>query len=76
MSKEAFISELEDTLDILEKGTCHPETVFREIPGWDSLAALTLLAVFDTVFGQQLSGEELAQCHTIQDVIDRANQPR
>ena len=69
MKTKEFIQELENSLDILQEGMLQPETRFREIPGWDSLASLTTLSVFDEVFSRQISGDELKQCETIADLV-------
>ncbi|MCH8475669.1 MAG: phosphopantetheine-binding protein [Opitutales bacterium] len=64
--------ELEETLDILQEDTLTPETRFRELPGWDSLASLTTLSVFDEIFSHQVSGEELKNCETLGELISLA----
>ncbi|MCC5790273.1 MAG: hypothetical protein JJT75_11605 [Opitutales bacterium] len=64
--------ELEETLDILQEDTLTPETRFRDLPGWDSLASLTTLSVFDEVYSHQVSGEELKKCETIGDLLSLA----
>ena len=72
MEIEQFIQELETSIVGLKPGSLHPTTVFRDLPVWDSLAALTLLSVVDSVFGLQVTGEQLRQCQTIQQVFDLA----
>ena len=44
------------------------ELRFRDQPWWDSLAALTLLAVFDLTFGKPLAVEDFMKCETLADV--------
>jgi acyl carrier protein len=68
MTIEQFIAELEANIVGAEPGTLRPATKFRELPYWDSLAALTTLAVFDASFGRQISGQQLAGCTTISDI--------
>lgn len=63
-----FINELEASLEACPKGSLSATTRFREQPWWDSLAALTALAVFDTVYGKQLTADQLRQCQTIGDI--------
>lgn len=69
LNLNTFISELEANLLGAEPGSLRPETRFRELPYWDSLAALSMLATYDSVFGRQLTGEMLAKCDTIADVV-------
>ncbi len=68
MSIDQFIAELETNIVGAEPGTLRADTKFRELPYWDSLAALTTLAAFDACYGRQISVQELAQCTTIQDI--------
>ena len=67
-----FINELEVSLEGVPKGSLSPETVFREQPWWDSLAALTTLAVFDSIYGKQLSAEQLRKCQTLADICNHS----
>jgi len=70
MTIEKFVQELESNLIGLEPGTLSPDTRFRELPLWDSLAALTTLATFDACFGRQISGQQLGECRTVQDIFN------
>jgi acyl carrier protein len=73
MTIEIFINELEQSIVGAAPGSLKPATRFRELPYWDSLAALTTLAVFDASFGRQLSGQQLTSCTTIQHIYDLAH---
>lgn len=68
MNIDQFISELEGNIVGAEPGSLRADTRFRELPYWDSLAALTTLATFDGCFGRQISGQQLAACHTLGDI--------
>lgn len=69
MKSETFLEELNATLETGSAGPVTLQTKFREQPWWDSLAALTILAVFDSVYSRQLSAGDLAQCENIQQVV-------
>jgi acyl carrier protein len=72
MSHPPFITQLESSLDFCSEGSLSPSTRFRELPEWDSLANLITLAVFDEVFGKQISADDLGTCDTLQDIINLA----
>lgn len=72
MTVEALIAELEASIEGLTPGTLKADTRFRELPAWDSLAALSTLAAVDAVFGIQINGEQLRQCQTVQDIHNLA----
>ncbi len=44
------------------------DTAFRELPEWDSLASVMVVAEVYADYGVQIDGEELASCHTLADL--------
>lgn len=59
---------LEDAIDGIAPKTLKGETVLATLPVWDSLALLIVLAMADTEYGVQLSGDEVKACKTVQDI--------
>lgn len=52
-------------LDIFEQEDLEESQVLREIETWDSLAALSIIALADTDYGFTLTAEELKNISTI-----------
>ncbi len=69
MTIERFIAALEENIEGISPGTLRPETEFRALPAWDSLASLSTLAVIDAEFGVQLAGASFRGCRTIADLF-------
>ena len=67
-SQSTFLKELEASLADCPPGGLTMELRFRDQPWWDSLAALTLLAVFDSTFGKPLPVDDFMKCETFADV--------
>lgn len=44
------------------------DTAFRGIPGWDSLAMLSLIVMFDDEYGRTVTNDELKKASTIADL--------
>lgn len=44
------------------------ETAFRELPEWDSLVSVMIVAEVYADHGVQISGEELESCRTLADL--------
>ena len=44
------------------------ETVFRELPEWDSLASVMVVAEVYADYGVQIDREEIASCRTLADL--------
>jgi len=45
------------------------ESVLRDVPGWDSLTSVMLVADIFSEYGVQVSREELGQCLTSADLL-------
>jgi acyl carrier protein len=45
------------------------ESVLRDMPGWDSLTSVMLVADIFSEYGVQVSGEEMSQCLTSADLL-------
>lgn len=70
MNHQEFFDEINAAVDTGPEGV-NGATRFREQPWWDSMAALTLLAIADSIYGRQLSAAELRECSTLEDVCKR-----
>jgi len=69
MNREEKIGLLEEMLE-LDNGSLKEDTVLKEISVWDSMAALSLIALCDEKFGKKLSGEQILQFVNVKDVLD------
>ena len=48
------------------------DTHFRELDGWSSLIALSLIAMVDDEYGVTLKGDDIRKAVTVQDLFDIA----
>ena len=71
---ENFIEKFITAVDFQEPVPVAPETVFADLPEWDSLATLGVIVMFDTEYGKTISGEELAKVSTIAELHQLAIQ--
>ncbi len=67
MTIEAFIEKFSFAIEA-EDGALKPETRFKELPIWDSLNALAVIAMADADFNVSLSGQDIEQNDTIGDL--------
>ena len=65
---EVFFNELSDAMDI-ENIKLTKDTKLSEIP-WDSLAIISTIAIFDSVFDVVLKVDSLSTCNTLGDIIE------
>lgn len=47
-----------------------PETKFREIEGWCSIVALSIIAMADEEYDVTLKGDDIKKSETIKDLFD------
>ena len=69
MTQEEKISMLEEMLE-LENGTLSPEMELSSIEEYDSMAKLSLIVLMDDEFDKKLTGEQIRDFKTVQDILD------
>ena len=47
---------------------------FRDLEEWDSLTALSLIAMIDEEYGVSISGEKIKDLETLEDIFNLINQ--
>ena len=64
----SFLESLSESIE-LEDGLLKGDTNLEDIE-WDSLAVISCIALADEYFNVMITGEELANSKTIQDIIN------
>ena len=69
-----FIAAFVEIFD--EKPTIEitPETKFKDIPGWDSLVALSLIVMISNHYRKSIDGEIVRSKNTIRDLYEAVNE--
>jgi acyl carrier protein len=68
MTKEGFLRVFEQKLE-LDPNTLTGKEALEGAPFWDSLAAITFIALADDKCGKEITAEHLAACTTVDDLI-------
>lgn len=68
-----FINEFSELFDEKPQFELEGETVFKDIPGWDSLVALSLIVMVSNNYGKSIDGEVLRKCITIRELYETFN---
>ena len=69
MTQEEKIAMLEEMLE-LDGDSLKPEMKLSEIPEYDSMAKLSLIVMMDEEYGKKLTGEQIREIKTVQDILD------
>jgi len=65
-----FIKNLASVFEDTNPSNLTPETRFRDIEGWSSLIALSIIAMADEVYGVKLKGDDIRKAITVQDLYE------
>lgn len=69
MNTEEFIKHFCDQFDDINPADISAETKFKELEGWDSLVAISLIAMVDAEYGVKLTGDEIRNAQTVSDLF-------
>ncbi len=70
MGTNEFIGKFAEIFDDTDASILSPETKFRKLDEWSSLSALGVIALADEEFDIELSGAEMRQVNTIQELYN------
>lgn len=69
MTQEEKIAMLEEVLE-LDNGTLKPEMQLDQVDSYDSMAKLSIIVMMDDEFSKKLTGEQIREFKTVQDILD------
>ncbi|KTC39340.1 MAG: acyl carrier protein [Pseudomonas sp.] len=70
MSQEAFIENFLSATDFQEPVEVTLATELRNLPEWDSLAALGVIVMFDMEYKKVITGDDLEKAVTVGDLYN------
>lgn len=73
MEIKEFISNFAEQFDDLEASVLTPETEFKALEDWNSLVALSVIAMVDEEYDVTLKGDDIRSSKTIQDLYDNVS---
>jgi len=71
MELNVFIQNVIDILEDTHPSLISPETSFRELDEWDSLTALSLIAMADDEYSVKLTGDDIRDAVTFNDIFEK-----
>lgn len=70
MDINSFINNLADQFDDLDASVITPETEFKRLEGWNSLVALSVIAMVDEEYDVILMGNDIIEAATVEDLYN------
>jgi acyl carrier protein len=71
MEIEKFVAKFAEQFEDTPADTFSAETTFRDIEEWDSLIALSIIAMADDEYGVQLTGDDIRASNTVADIFEK-----
>jgi acyl carrier protein len=69
MKIEQFIVNFVDAIEDESTTPLRPETKFRELESWDSLAALSIMSMIDDTYKVNLTPNEMRSVNTLSELF-------
>ena len=70
METSTFLENFKNILDDTDVSLITIDTVFRELPEWSSLTALSLIAMADEAYSIKLTGDDIKSSKSLNDIFD------
>jgi len=74
MNEEKFLEDFANMFEITDPEDIKMDTDFRELEEWDSLIALSLIAMADEEYGVTLTGDDIRLAKTIADLFEKVKE--
>jgi acyl carrier protein len=70
MEINTFLQNFAAMLDDTDAALITAETIFRNLEEWDSLTALSLIAMVDEEYSLKLTGDDIKNASTLMDIYE------
>ena len=70
MEISTFLKNFADLLDDTDAALITQETVFRDLDEWNSLTALSLIAMADEEYAVKLTGDDIKLSSSLTDIFE------
>lgn len=73
MDIKEFISNFAEQFDDLDASVLTPETEFKTLEDWNSLVALSVIAMVDEEYDVTIKGDDIRNAKTIEDLYNNVS---
>jgi acyl carrier protein len=67
---EDFINYFAEQFDETERSEFNSETLFKDLDEWDSMTALSIIAMVDEEYDKTVVGDDIKNASTIEDLYN------
>lgn len=65
---EDFLDAFVEILDDTDRSVLLAETIYKDLDEWDSMTALMLIAMFDEKYEKKITGNDIKEAHSLNDL--------
>lgn len=73
MQLDEFVKNFAEQFDDTDADEIMASTVFHDLEEWSSLTGMGVIALAKTQYGKTITGKELKECITVEDVFNLIN---
>ena len=73
MELNEFVANFAEQFDDTDASEIQATTVFHDLEEWSSLIGMSVIALSKTQYGKTITGKELKECVTVEDVFKLIN---
>jgi acyl carrier protein len=70
MDNVKFLKNFADQFDDIDTSVIKPETRFKDVEGWSSLLAFSVIAMIDEEYNVSLKGDDIRNSSTVNDLFE------
>ena len=72
MELKEFVKHFAEQFEETSEDVFAPATLFKELEEWDSLTALSVIAMVDEELEKRITGADIRSANTIEDLFKKA----
>jgi acyl carrier protein len=69
MEDQKFVENFAAQFEEVDPSSISLDTRFRDVEGWSSFAALSIIAMVDEVYNIKLTGKDIRKANTVKDIL-------
>lgn len=70
MDLDRFTRNFENAIEGAKPNPFRPDTDFKSIESWDSLAVLMIIAMIDSEYDVTIAADEFIKCKTVRELFE------
>ena len=70
MELNVFVANFAEQFDDTDASEINAYTAFHDLDEWSSLTGMSVIALAKTEYGKTITGKELKECVTVEDVFN------